>query len=758
MRKLLILTVLLQVCSFCYSEEMDPDLFSPKGIPAIYIDLEDGVSIGEIQRDVKIRAAMRIENTDYSVYDQSELYDSYIEIRGRGNSTWGFEKKPYNIDLINAEGDDNEAGLLGMPKNAEWALIANYADKSMLRIPLAYKLGELIGMEYSPRTRFVEVYINGAYNGLYSLCEKIGRDKNRVNVSKLDSSYPGDTGGGYILEVDFPGRIDPEDNSFETNIANVSMVIKYPKAKNISEEQIHWIEDYINEMEATLYGENFQDPITGFRKYIDVESTINWYLINELGKNVDAHMRASVFFYKDKNGKLKTGPLWDFDLAFANNNDDPVVMREDGLYIAQAVWFNRFLSDEDFKSRVRERYDELSSLFYRIPQILDKNARQLIESGAIQRNFERWDILGKKVWWADVEPYPKTYDGEVRRLVDWIKARNSWMNVNLLTSEAEFCEKLTNEVIPIRPYDTDKFFEGEATKIRAVRGYNKYTWSNGVQTDSYELEIQEGGEYYVSVERNGFNCTNLMSEPLVFIAKGKINYTNENLVFEYNGNPVTKEFTTMPSNLETAVLYVPKSNQDQILNEITVPGVYTMKTSIVEPYYKGKDSIDIKIVGAVIVEEELILTPNEDYQLNYAIETGDENVGSVWSSSSEDVAIVDDAGRITAKAIGNTHITLRSDNGAYVATCLVTVDTNTEINQQAIDDVEIRAIGKNILIKFPKDSGYTVTVTEMTGKILSVTQPANAYHRISMDKHASGVYVVTVEDLKTKQSKIVVIN
>ena len=162
---------------YTQAQENSHLLISPKGVVTIHIDQINPQE--EIMKDTKRKARMQIINSDFSTYDPNELYDGLIEIEGRGNSTWNFPKKPYNIDLINEFGEENSKSLLGMPADAEWCLIANYSDKSLLRIPLAYFLAGMIGMEYTPRLRFAEVYLNGNYEGLYCLCEKIKRANNR---------------------------------------------------------------------------------------------------------------------------------------------------------------------------------------------------------------------------------------------------------------------------------------------------------------------------------------------------------------------------------------------------------------------------------------------------------------------------------------------------------------------------------------------------------------------------------------------------
>ncbi len=503
-----------------FSENNSHLLISPKGVATIHIDQINPQE--EILKDTKRKARMQVTNGDFSSYSSDELYDGLIEIEGRGNSTWTMlPKKPYNIDLIDDSGEENLKPLLGMPADAEWCLVANYSDKSLLRIPLAYFLADMIGMEYAPKLRFAEVYLNGKYEGLYCLCEKIKRAKNRIDIKKLNNESPEEhISGGYIVEVTPKERLTSKDSFFVTpHFGSSVFAIKYPKSKNISARQKEWIENYINEVENTIYGDNFDDPETGFRKYLDESSFIDWYLINELAKSNDAAMCASVFFYKDRNELLKTGPVWDFDITFGNISQQFENMHEDGLFVATARWFSRLFEDSLLRKNTRKRYEELyEQVFRQIPLIVDVNAQQLINSGAIDRNFERWQILGEYVW-PNYPPYQKTYNGELERLKNWTMARLSWFNVNLFTADEEKCLLLSNEKIPIRPVDPDEFKLGNDSLIRTVRGYDYYVWNDTIVTSSYELKIPKSGEYHVkAIDSNG--CESSLSDTILFIPQG----------------------------------------------------------------------------------------------------------------------------------------------------------------------------------------------------------------------------------------------
>jgi hypothetical protein len=590
--------------------------FSINGLPTIYIDLKDPAGI--ITKEDKLLATMRIENAYGSNYDEKELYNGLIEISGRGNSTWTMPKKPYNLDLVDDEGEDNPAPLLGMPADEEWAIIANYSDKSLLRIPFAYYMGNAIGMEYSPRTRFAEVYLNNEYLGLYCLCEKIKKADDRVDVKKLtdkaeDQVEPNIT-GGYIVEVTPPGRIEP-DEKYVTSDRGISYVFKYPKKKKITNEQIAWFGQYINTVESVLYGPDFKDPEKGYRQYIDVPSFVDYYIINDLAKNGDANFFSSVFLYKDRGGKLKMGPIWDFDIAFGNVNYNLDATIENGFYIKQGRWFNRLVQDEYFQQKVTERFDQLKPLFDSMPAKIVAAADSLKSTGAIDRNFQKWPILGSYVW-PNFPPYPGTYDGEIRRLTDWFKSRVEWMNIYLPADKAEQCLRLQNTRPHISIVNTDEFDTGAITQIKATRGYNKYFW-NGKEQISDTMVINPGGKYWVQVEDDQ-GCKSLISDTLYYIKKAEI--IVDSSVFAYEGTPKPLYTSTIPKGLPVKFTYSGDST-----TPIT-PGEYEVKAVINSSFYKDSitTSLSIKKAQQHIVFPQLpsLIYVSNNVQMNATASSG----------------------------------------------------------------------------------------------------------------------------------------
>jgi len=384
-----------------------------QALPLLSVTTDTGVDV--TSRDFYLPA-------QYVLKDESQaiLVQGATEIRGRGHSTWDLmPKKPYHIKL------GKSSSLLGMPANRHWALLANYSDKTMLRNDLVFKLGQWLGMEYTPRSRFVEVELNGVYLGIYQLTEHIRIAPDRVNIPELkigDTTLPNIT-GGYLLEVD---EWRDEAFCFPSIRSGMPFCLKNPETllEPGWEAQRAYIVDYISKVEDAIFANNF-DPVTGYAAYIDVDSAVQYYLANELVKNVDGDLRLSTYLYKKRDGKLTFGPLWDFDIAAGNVNfngcDNP-----EGWYIRSAPWFARLFQDPAFAAKVKDKWNQLKSsgqleeLFHYI----DNRATYL--SQVQVKNFQKWDILSTWVWPNRV--VTGSYEGEVTAMKDWLRARVNWMD------------------------------------------------------------------------------------------------------------------------------------------------------------------------------------------------------------------------------------------------------------------------------------------------------------------------------------------
>ena len=300
-----------------------PFVFTESSLPIVILDTE-GQEIVDAPRITVHMGIIDNGSGINHITDSLNDYDGQINIEIRGSSSQMFPKKQYALETQDIDGENLNVSILGMPEENDWILHAPYSDKSLIRNFLAYELARDMG-RYASRTRFCELVINGDYKGLYIFMEKIKRDNNRVDISKLepDETTGDDLTGGYILKVDkWDGDnndgwwSDPPLPEYE----GVWYQYHYPKPEDIVEEQRNYIINYITDFEALIASSSYNDPAAGYYDQVDLGSFIDVSLMSEISKNVDAY-RLSAFMYKDKDSdddRLTMGPIWDYNLAFGN--------------------------------------------------------------------------------------------------------------------------------------------------------------------------------------------------------------------------------------------------------------------------------------------------------------------------------------------------------------------------------------------------------------------------------------------------------
>ena len=541
------------VFALSLNAQNDKFLFSPKGIAEIHITLSNGKNINDIKNEKhdtgyegKLEATLIIRNSNFSTYDNSVLYNGKIRIDGRGNTTWGVPKRPYNIDLVDNEGEKNPAALLEMPEADEWCLLAFWHDRSLMRIPIAMYLGQRMnGIKWTPHLRYVELWINNEYRGLYCLSEKVERHDNRVDLKKLSNEAEDQTepriSGGYLLE----GSSEEKLNDIEKQVqfrtsSDINFTFKYPKAKNVTLSQREWIKNYLNEFESVLWGSNFKDPVNGYRKYIDVESFIDWTILHEQSKGPDNLFHASTFVQKDRNKKLNMSAPWDFDLSYGNSGDRD----EAGNMVRTHRWFARLSNDPAYLQQYTERYEELRPLFNQIPEILQANYEQLNDAGALDRETGKWPQILSEYNPEENQTLPTSHKTHVQQLAEWIMSRTAWCYVQLGTTDQEKADRLKNTQPVIRIMDPEGMENETSFYVKVMKSEKstndyKYIW-NDAQTSisNFLKKIDQTGKYWVKIVDKAGN-TSLASDTLyfgvpAFTTTGKINV--EPIIF-FN-NPV----------------------------------------------------------------------------------------------------------------------------------------------------------------------------------------------------------------------------
>jgi len=372
----------------------------------LYIDTDDAAPI--VSKEDYLQARLR---TDASTIYGAAL-DLKTQIRGRGNSTWSMPKKPYKLKLSKA------TALLGMSADKEWALLANYADKTLLRNAVAFCLSETLGLSYTPAYRFVELELNGEYQGVYQLTEQIKDAPHRVDIG---SATPvGDDPGGFLLEID--ARLDADDWFYSERSR-----LPYTFKSDTNPTQKDQVARLIGQFEDALFGDDFMTRGPGgYLPLLDSEAMIDFYLVNELMYNVDAYW-SSTFVTRKDNGPLTFGPVWDFDIAAGNVNYSGHDSPTDGSKRKYSPYLERLFTDPAFKRHALARWQFLSSRMPALQSFIRQSAATL--DAAQQRNFQTWDILGIYVWPNAV--VTGSYAGEIDYLSNWLQARQAWIDADL---------------------------------------------------------------------------------------------------------------------------------------------------------------------------------------------------------------------------------------------------------------------------------------------------------------------------------------
>ncbi len=418
--------------------------FDGSDLPLIMIHTNSAT----IQADVKVMVDLGIiDNGPGQKNYATDAYNNYngkAGIEYRGSSSMMFPKKNFGFETWTPEGMDTAYSLLGMPAETDWVLHGPYSDKSLMRNFLAYYLFNAMGY-YAPRTRFCELFLDGQYQGVYVLLEKIKRDKNRVDISKLNpTDVEGDQlTGGYIVKID-RSATDYTDGWFSpypgtgTGGEGPFFAYHYPKRTEIVQKQMDYIRNKITGFEWALQSTIYKDPYIGYRSIIDVPSFVNYFILVELSKNTDG-FRLSTFLHKDRDSKdrlIHMGPVWDYDLAFGNADYLDAFNTAGWNYTVPAdgwgtpFWWSRLLSDPFFANT-------LNCYWHRLRQgvLSDESLLALVDNTAeaigpaVERNFTQWPIHGEYIW---PNPYVgNTYEQDVDYMKNWILDRAAWIDDNI---------------------------------------------------------------------------------------------------------------------------------------------------------------------------------------------------------------------------------------------------------------------------------------------------------------------------------------
>ncbi|MBR3382991.1 MAG: CotH kinase family protein [Clostridia bacterium] len=388
-------------------------------LPKLFIDAAEDFE--NIDRETWVDASytLTLGTKEFSSGD----YEGTGKVKGRGNSSWAYPKKPYSIKL------DSKASWLDIPKTKKYAVIPSYQDGSLMRNYITYKgFAETVGIGYVPRCEFVDVYLNGEYNGIYLLTERIDIEKSKVDIEEADAD---NMTGGYLIEKDINGRVDFDsdlwfDCPYWANEAKDLFVLKAPEPDDpeLADAMLLYLAAYMQRVHGAIMGTSGED----WHNYVDTSSWADFIIIQEIAKNIDGPMKTSCWLYKDRDDDhiYMTAP-WDFDLAYGrvnwnnqapghNDADDcPNADTPEGFMILNSSnpWMDRLYDTEpEFARAVKERYTEYrGTLTAGLLPMIEEQAAYL--SVVQEPNYELWHM---------------GFHSSVALLKNWLVSRIEWLD------------------------------------------------------------------------------------------------------------------------------------------------------------------------------------------------------------------------------------------------------------------------------------------------------------------------------------------
>lgn len=482
----------------------DSQLFQLTNLPLVVVNT-DGMRMMQ-SKDDKVNSTVHI----ISDGGTSLLSKKDTECKGRGNASWNFPKKPMRLKF-----PKKQTVLPDAPaKCKKWTLINNYGDKSLMRNKIAFHMSRGIGLSYTPYCQFVDLIFNGEYQGCYQLCDQVEVNPGRVEITEMtpDDIEGEALTGGYFIEID--AYANQEASWFES-LRGIPVTIKSPDDDEITPEQSAYIKDYFNKFETAVFTYGFTSETTGYRKYLNLDSFLQYFIVGELDGNTDYFW--SIYMSKERGEeKFVVGPVWDVDLGFDNDyrtypiaNKTDFIYRSGGSVASSAVkrLVDRILVS-DTKARERLKYlwsDARVNRHYNPTyycKLVDRYAEQLAQSQEL--NFKRWNILGKYV---HMNPAVSgSYEGEVQRVKDYLNERFAQLDRIIGTVEVE----VTNPDI-----DQEELEDDGTGAVEQVKTSNRCR----VAVDGACVRfIDTEGDYAIytmsgTIADRG-NCSRVLSRPL----------------------------------------------------------------------------------------------------------------------------------------------------------------------------------------------------------------------------------------------------
>ncbi len=371
------------------------------GLPVMEITTPSGVAITSKDDWIK-NSEYKIINTDGTIDNKGTL-----AIKGRGNSTWTYPKKPYAIKL------DSKTELLGLPYEKRFDLLANWMDRTLLRNDVSFHIANLTRtMGWNPAGRFVEVILNGKHIGNYYLCEHIKVSENRVNITEIDEDVTsGDLlSGGYIMELDIN-----YDEAYKFMSTRQSLPYMFKDPDEVNDAQFNYMKQYVDQLETALYDKTkFQ--AREFVNYMDLDSYIDWWFVHELTGNAEPNWPKSCYMHKDVNGKMIAGPVWDFDYG--------TYQYENCWEIMGSLYYGQLFNDATFKARIKEKWNLQKRLYEAVDTYIASQADRIKHSDEL--NISLWPISSRENGDETL-----SFSDAIKRMRNNYADRIKWMNAQI---------------------------------------------------------------------------------------------------------------------------------------------------------------------------------------------------------------------------------------------------------------------------------------------------------------------------------------
>ena len=716
--------------------------FYKESVPTVYVNIDESLgTIADMNNDMTHSTncygdiTITVPEGYYSGYGDvaqtAATAGTYRleDIRGRGNSTWREDvtKRPYKLKL------DDKADLFGMGKNKHWALMANFYDNSLIRNRITYMLGEAMGMAYTPKLVPVDVVMNGEYLGSYFLSEVVRVDETRVNIDDMEDlketdiqSDPDWMTGGYLLEL---SPYKKETIYKFTTQNDISCGIASPEemtdAPDRLDEANHYIKDYIQKTENAIFSDNFTDEYgKSYKDYIDIESAAKYFLFQCFTANIDGYKTSSSKLYKEKNGKLYYGPLWDFDYVAWGATDYTGIIYSSESECMTDPWIERFKSDPEFISLVKEYWNGNgdSSLKAQLEKIIadggmiDQYERELELSA--ENNFDKTNMTAFPLGAILADPGDNgekeviicnNFHDEIARLKKWINARITYVDGYMETIQDDY------------EYTVVKFYnEGELVKQYNMRadggikvfpelaprdGYYFLGWYAEAELyDEITYEPYMGEKLYqigdyVEASELILNAKWAKTEDVQ--APDDIYFLQDEIYIS------TNEYTNVPISVcpENAISTVTvTSSNDELVeigaNNMLITNDKTGEATITATTINGKQA-ELKVHVAKPGDEEQSINDFYIETANILLEKGQyekvvyhyepqDYIGFSFKivNSDPDIAYMTDAGVVVAKSKGTTRIFITVGTGEYLIETYIDVTVTDIAGDKAQEEKE----------------------------------------------------------------------